>query len=243
LTALRWDCSSTQQATSTPSSPTRTARTPTRQRFSVYEVTDPGGAVGDAYTAPNFSGFNELSKGAVDASGRVYVTNRNGTTISVIDSNNPAAPIDVGGRPISIAYNPTTQHTYVTVSSQSAGDPNAYTLSVYDITSGTPVKVGDVYTQQPSPFGGTGEQYTWLSDMAVSPDGSHIYVTNVIDSTVTVMDATTGAIDHTIAIPKDQFGNGAPFKIAFSPNGEHVYVLDQRGSVSEISFAQTTANV
>jgi DNA-binding beta-propeller fold protein YncE len=34
-----------------------------------------------------------------------------------------------------------------------------------------------------------------------------------------------------------------PFKIAFSPNGEHVYVLDQMGSVSEISFANTAVNV
>jgi len=218
---------------------------PNQATVSVYRVTSPGGAVGEAYTATNGSGFNELSKGAVDGAGRVYVTNPDGTTVSVIDPANPAAsPIEVGGKPISIAYNSTTQRVYATVSRpDDANNPSAYTVSVVDITSGTAVPVGDAYTVQPPQPNATGEQYTWLSDMAVSPDGSHIYVTNVTDSTVTVLNANTGAVDHTIAIPKDQFGQGAPFKIAFSPNGDHVYVLDQRGSVSVISFADTATNL
>jgi YVTN family beta-propeller protein len=83
----------------------------------------------------------------------------------------------------------------------------------------------------------------WLSDMAVSPDGSHIYVTNFKDSTVAVVNANTGAIDNTVAIPTDFAGRGAPMRIAFSPNGDHVYVVDQQGTVSEVSFADTAVNV
>jgi YVTN family beta-propeller protein len=81
------------------------------------------------------------------------------------------------------------------------------------------------------------------SDMAISPDGDRIYVTNIADSTVTVMNTQTGVIEQTITVPKNIVGQGAPYRIAFSPEGDHVYVVDQQGKVSEISFADTAINV
>ncbi len=168
-----------------------------------------------------------------------------GTTVSVIDpATSTATPIDVGGRPISVAYNEATDRVFVTVSKPSDSDPDAYTLSVVELDPvlGTAAPVGDAYTVQPPAQGGNAEQYTWYSDMAVSPDGDHIYVTNLLDSTVTVMDSTTGNIDHTIAVPKG-ISQGGPIRIAFSPNGDHVYVVDQLGTISEISFADSAVNV
>ena len=165
----------------------------------------------------------------------------------MIDTANPISPIDVGGTPISIAYNESTERTYVTVAKPSVSDPNAYTVSVVDITSGTAVPVGDAYTVSNGANASLSKQSAELSDMAVSPDGSHIYITNVVDSTVTVMKATgpdAGTIDQTVAIPKGLlFGGGGPLRIAFSPNGDHVYLVDQTDSFSELSFAQNAVNV
>jgi DNA-binding beta-propeller fold protein YncE len=66
-------------------------------------------------------------------------------------------------------------------------------------------------------------------------------------SGVLVMDATTGDIDQVIGIPQAAGGNTAfpstPLRIAFSPDGEHAYVVDQLRYVSEISFADTAINV
>jgi DNA-binding beta-propeller fold protein YncE len=83
--------------------------------------------------------------------------------------------------------------------------------------------------------------------MAVSPDGSHIYITNIAASTVTVMNATgpnAGTVGETVAIPKNAiFGGGGPLRIAFSPNGDHAYLVDQTGIFTELSFADTDTNL
>ena len=44
-------------------------------------------------------------------------------------------------------------------------------------------------------------------------------------------------------MPKDLVGRGAPYRIAFAPNdNDHVYVMDQQGTVSQISFANNAVN-
>ena len=214
----------------------------------MYDVTN-SAFVGDAYDTQSDSTANDLTEGTVGKDGRIYVTNAGGTTVSVIDSANPTPPIEVGGTPISIDYNEATERTYVTVVKPSASDPNGYTVSVVDITSGSAVAVGDAYTVSNATYPSLAMQSAELSDMAVSPDGSHIYITNVADSTVTIMKATgpdAGTIDHTVSIPRGLLssnGGGGPLRIAFSPNGDHVYLVDQTGVFTELSFAQNAVNV
>ena len=53
-----------------------------------------------------------------------------------------------------------------------------------------------------------------------------------------------GTIDQTVAIPRGFLSTGGgPLRIAFSPNGDHVYLVDQTGTFSELSFAENAVNV
>jgi YVTN family beta-propeller protein/VCBS repeat-containing protein len=205
-----------------------------RLRTSIYNVTDDNVAVAEAYTTSNTGGFGDpFSKGVARSAGRFYVINPSEN--SVVDTANPSNPIELDGRPISIAYDDVNDRVYVTESRPNAADPSAYDLVLVDVTSGSRDEVGVVYTVPSSP----GEQTTLESDMVVSPDGGHVYVTNTADATVTVVNAQSGVVEHTISIPEDIVGRGAPYRIAFSPEGDRVYVVDAQGKVSQISFADS----
>ena len=60
-----------------------------------------------------------------------------------------------------------------------------------------------------------------------------------------IADVSQGVtIDQTVAIARGiLFGGGGPLRITFSPNGDHVYLVDQTGTFSELSFAQNAVNV
>jgi YVTN family beta-propeller protein len=80
-------------------------------------------------------------------------------------------------------------------------------LTVFD--TGTGLVNGDAIPL------GNGPQF----GIAVSPDGSRVYVTNFFDRSVSVIDAKTGA-----AIGRPVQVGGAPGAIAVSPDGQRVYV-------------------
>jgi YVTN family beta-propeller protein len=54
----------------------------------------------------------------------------------------------------------------------------------------------------------------------VTPNGRHVYVTNVNANTVAVLDTTTHAVVTTIPV------GTSPFDVAVAPNGRHVYVTN-----------------
>ena len=56
--------------------------------------------------------------------------------------------------------------------------------------------------------------------MEITPDGTHAYVANSGDSTVSVIDTATGMVSSTIPV-----GIG-PFGVAFTPDGTHAYVAN-----------------
>jgi YVTN family beta-propeller protein len=222
---------------------------PMQTRVSVVDVAT-NAIVGDAYTGPYNSANNYVADAAPAGNGKVYVTNPHSTTVSIVDTANPSAPpvqVDVNGTPTAVDYNETTGKVYVTVARSGAG--NTATVSVVDITSGTAVPVGGaVYTipsSQPN-TSPTAIQLAKLSDIAVSPDGQRIFVTNAGNSNVKVVDAATGAVVRTIATsgitPPFNVAIG-PLRVVFSPDGEHAYVVDPYGTVSEISFADSAINL
>ena len=68
--------------------------------------------------------------------------------------------------------------------------------------------------------------------VAITPDGTHAYVTNVIDGTVSVITTATGVVSAPITVGK------APVGVAITPDGKHVYVTNNAdGTVSVITTA------
>jgi YVTN family beta-propeller protein len=84
---------------------------------------------------------------------KVYVTNMDGGTVSVIDTatNKRPTPIDVGTRPFGVAFEPGGKHAFVSNSNfEAPAGSGAYTVSVIDTISDKVVTtlppVGDVPT-------------------------------------------------------------------------------------------------
>ena len=68
--------------------------------------------------------------------------------------------------------------------------------------------------------------------MAITPDGKHAYVANLIDGTVSVITTATGAVSAPITV-----GSG-PVGVAITPDGKRAYVAnDGDGTVSVITTA------
>ncbi len=169
---------------------------------------------------------------------RVYVTNLNSNTVSVIDTatGQVTDTIPVGISPEGVAVSPDGSRVYVTNQCASSSSSNCTngTVSVIDTASGlvtASIPVGS------EPIG-----------VAVSPDGSHVYVTNFGSNTVSVIDMAT-AVTATIPVGTHPIG------VAVSSDGSHVYVASQcaiggncaNGTVSVIDTASdsvlTTINV
>jgi YVTN family beta-propeller protein len=70
--------------------------------------------------------------------------------------------------------------------------------------------------------------------VAVTPDGSKVYVTHDIDNTVSVIDTATNIVTATIPV------SGGTFGVAVSPDGSKVYVADGSATVSVIATATNT---
>jgi YVTN family beta-propeller protein len=69
--------------------------------------------------------------------------------------------------------------------------------------------------------------------VAISPDGSRVYVANRGDGTVRVLDTTTDQILNTITV------GSAPTGIAITPDGKRAYVTDSINSIYELGGALT----
>jgi len=61
------------------------------------------------------------------------------------------------------------------------------------------------------------------SDVLVSPDGRHVYVSGTTSIVIFARDATTGRLTL-VDVQHDPFGSSTPAPLAISPDGEHLYV-------------------
>ncbi len=175
---------------------------------------------------------------------RVYVTNGcassssclNGT-VSVIDTATDqvtGSPIPVGYEPYGVAVSPDGSRVYVANACDSSSSINCTygTVSVIDTATdqvtGSPIPVGY------EPFG-----------IAVSPDGSRVYVGNPRASggafgngTVSVIDTATNAVTATIPV------GGNPIGVAVSPDGSRVYVANACDSgINNCTSTSSTVSV
>jgi YVTN family beta-propeller protein len=138
-------------------------------------------------------------------------------TVSVIDTATGvvSATIDVAA-PTGIAITPDGTHAYVT---NNDGNQRSGWVSVIDTATGkvsAPIPVGG------SPHGG------YPSGVAITPDGTHAYVTYFAGTNgdgLAVIDTATGVVSARIDLGKLSVAPG----LAFSPDGTHAYVANVVG--------------
>ena len=165
----------------------------------------------------------------------MYVTNRNDSTVSIIDTtvNTVIGSIRVGGVPFDIAYDPVYKMMYVTnYEDKTVSVIDTTTYKVIDTNPNTPT-VTDPIKVGVRPF-----------DIAYDPVYKMMYVTNYEDKTVSVIDTTTNKVIDTnpnTPIVTDPIKVGVrPFDIAYDPVNKRMYVGNyQDGTVSVID---TTTN-
>jgi YVTN family beta-propeller protein len=74
---------------------------------------------------------------------------------------------------------------------------------------------------------------TGPAGLAVSPDGSEVYVVNLNGNLVTVIDTSSNTPDDTIAV------GSAPVAVAFSPDGDKAYVANNSPFSNNLSVIDT----
>jgi YVTN family beta-propeller protein len=155
---------------------------------------------------------------------KVYVTNSDKNTISVIDTatNKVTATVNVGSNPCGVAVSLDGKKVYVVNSGSN-------TVSLIDTATN---KVTATVNVGNNPCG-----------VAVTPDGKRVYVTNsgnysIHRNTVSVIDTATNRIKTTVNV-----GNN-PRGIAITPDGKKVYVANHgySNSDSSVSVIDTATN-
>lgn len=157
---------------------------------------------------------------------RAYVINDGNFTVSVIDtSNNTVVNTIPADDPSAVAVTPDGTHAYVTNQSEN-------TVSVIDIASNTLVAT--------IPVGKFPDAVAFIPNGPDTPGrdvGSHqslAYVTNFVDSTVSVIDTTNNAVVATIPVGAN------PDAVAITPDGTHAYVAN--GFDNTCSVIDTASN-
>jgi YVTN family beta-propeller protein/VCBS repeat-containing protein len=164
-------------------------------------------------------------------------------SIAVTVTNVPVAPAElavsppivVGGSPVGVAFSPDGDVAYVT----DGGGFVGYSVSVIDTATHTVVDTNPATPAvDPIVVGG------WPQRVAFSPDGSFAYVTNQGSGTVSVIDTATHTVidaDPATPVVDSYLVGGAPYGVAFSPDGGFAYVTNANGNtVSVIDTATHT---
>jgi VCBS repeat-containing protein len=211
--------------------------------MSVVNLKDNNDVVG-SYSVTNFDDTDaQFTEGDVADDGTIYITNYSDNTVTVVSDAGTsqialedAAP---GGKPVGVTVDKATGDAYVAVIQQSGSSTQPATVSVVKISEGAATTLrSNVYTTQ---GGSLTSYYASVADIAVSPDGKRVYVTNPGEGTVFVVDSDTGDLQPGIQAT-DPVREGFAQRILFAPDGS-AYVVDQLGGIHVISFAAEPQNL
>lgn len=166
---------------------------------------------------------------AVAPGGRfVYVAQHNSDAVAVISTNTNTvqAQISTGSKPVGVAVSPDGTRLYVTnsLTATASGGGSLWikgTLTVVDAVTRDAL-VAVIVGANPT-------------GVAVSPDGSRVYVANAGSGTLSVISAASNTVTATIPVGANPVG------VAASPDGLRVYVANGgSASVSVIDAAALT---
>lgn len=140
-------------------------------------------------------------QGFAAQTGRIFVTNENGNTVTVIDgkANKVEGTIDIGKRPRGIGLSPDASELYVAVSDEDV-------IKVVDPQS---LKILREFKAGSDP-----------ETFAVHPNG-HIYISNEDDAKASVYDPKTGKLIAEIPVGLEPEG------VAISPDGSKVIITSE----------------
>lgn len=160
--------------------------------------------------------FSEPYTITINADGtKVYVTNSNSTTITIIDTATNTVTGTIGGfdGPSGMVITPDGKTAYVNNygSPAGVGSGNATTVRVVDLTTDT---ISGTITVGLAP-----------ASLAIAPDGVFVYVINYVDGnpgtgTISIIQTSDNTVVGTIT------GFFGPFSIAITPDGSFAYVTN-----------------
>jgi YVTN family beta-propeller protein len=162
---------------------------------------------------------------------RIYVTNRDSSSVSVLDAeNNLVATIPVGDNPVGVAVNPVLPRAYVANASTYVANASIGTVSVIDTDLNTVIQTITV---------GSG----LLGSVAVSPDGKRVYVAHTIDGGVSEVVVINAALNTNVLSGNNmQVGvNSVIADIALNPTGTRLYASALTGITTIFDTATNAA--
>lgn len=174
----------------------------------------------------------ELSASAAlgPAGAKAYVANTENNTVSVVDLSDMtvSTAVDVGSEPRGVAITPDGEFVYVANRFGSIlNDVQTPSVSVLSTTTDEVVAVIGLSGSEPY-------------DLAVTPDGSRVYVACKGSSSVVVVSTATNAEISSIPLSSE---NASPEGIAITPDGSKVYVVNRQDDTVDVISTVTNAIV
>ena len=154
---------------------------------------------------------------SVAAKVKVYVTNHNDGTVSVISGNDIDTIPDVGTGPVGAALTPDGETLFVA----NLEDDTVAVIDTSELTVTATINVGN------GPWG-----------VAVAADGDFVFVTNSIADTVSLISTDTLTVSRTLSVGDQPMGIAAPV------NGDFAYALNQADkTISKITTTGTVTTI
>jgi YVTN family beta-propeller protein len=139
----------------------------------------------------------------VDATVKVYVSNHEADSVSIISNGGVEEIENIGDGPLGVALTPDGRYLYVALY-------NADQVAIIDTDSLSVVKT---LTVGNAPWG-----------VAVGVEGAYVFVTNSGSNTVSLIDTGTQTVSATYST------GGQPFGVAAPSNGIYAYVVNHAGN-------------
>ncbi|MEV0946128.1 YncE family protein [Rhodococcus sp. NPDC049939] len=156
---------------------------------------------------------------------RAYVTNLTDDTVSVIDipTNTVTTTIKVDDQPREVAITPDSNRAYVIHPNEDDGSipPNADDSGRVSVIDTATNSVTNTIEVDGDPYG-----------VAITPDGTHAYITTV--NGVSVIDTRTNTVTDTVWV-------GFDGDVAITPDGTQAYVTQGWG-INTVSVIDTSTN-